>query len=807
MEAASSNHQNIIPPKAEDNEFSFRELLMKSMNYVPLFIVFLLIAFGVAYEYLYYQTPLYTSRINLLIKDANRSRGTQSTTVSDQVLPDLFFTSKTNLANEIEILKSQRLMQRVVAHQQMNTVYYSIGKVNTVEIFDIDPAKRFLQFIDVKDSSNSHSITIHVKEDGKIYVVNGETETAIPNHQPITMPRFTYMVNIDAPGAFRHDYKYEAVWSSTASAAASLAGSLSITPLNKDATILTISTTSAVPAKSQVLLNGLVEEYNNYNIEQNNKVADNTINFINDRLAVISGELGTVETGLKNFRENNNAIDLQSQGSQGINEIKDLQEKLNEQELMLSVANMISNYINNPEKKYSLVPSSLGIADPTLSVLISSYNGGVLKREDLLKIMGEKNINITSLESQLDGLRGKIIESINNIKASYNQAYNAVHSRYKEAMNSVNTIPDKEKQLLEIERQQGIKQNLYLFLLQKREEAAVTRAASVSKSESVDGASSAGPINIKSSNVYMLAFFAGLGIPFLIVYLMDLLNDRVTTREEILKYTDAPIIGEITHFPNRERKLVTGRARGVLPEQFRIVRTNLRYFLPKNVSGQCILVTSTMPAEGKTFISMNLASVLAVSGKKTVLLEFDMRRPKISESLGIHEKNIDLPTFLASGGNPADLIMPVNEVQNLFAVSTGFLPPNPAELLLSEHIETLFGYLKQHFDYIVIDTPPLGIVSDAKVLSEFADMSVYIIRQRFTQRKQLRMLNDIYHEKKLPNLALIVNDVKLKGINSYYGYGYTYGGSYGYDYSIGYGYDAGRKKKASWRRLFKGKRK
>jgi capsular exopolysaccharide synthesis family protein len=791
---AATNHQNTVPVKADDSEFSFRELLLKSMNYVPLFIFFLLISFGVAFVYLHYQTALFSSSINLLIKDANRSRGTQTTTVSDQVLPDLFFTSKTNLANEIEVLKSQRLMQRVVAHQQLNTVYYSIGKVNTVEVFDSDPSQRFLQFTYVKDSSGSYGVTIHVKEDGTIYVVNGEKETAILNHQPVVMPGFTYMVNINDPQSFRHDNKYEAVWKPTAAVAASLAGSLSIAPLNKDATILTISTTSAVPAKSQLVLNSLVAEYNDYNIEQNNKVADNTINFINDRLAVISGELNDVETGLKNFRENNNAIDLQAQGTAGLDQIKDLQDKLNEQELMLNVANMISNYINNAEKKYSLVPSNLGITDPTLSALIVTYNEGVLKREELLKTIGEKNIGITTVESQLDGLRGKITESINNIKATYAQAYNALNNQYKLVLGNVNTIPDKEKQLLEIERQQGIKQNLYLFLLQKREEAAVTRAASVSKSESIDGASSSGPINIKSSNIYLMALFFGLGLPFLIVYLMDLLNDRVTTREEILKYTTAPIIGEITHFPNKERKLVAGKTRGILPEQFRIVRTNLRYFLPKNVSGQCLLVTSTMPAEGKTFISMNLASVLAISGRKIVLLEFDMRRPKISEALGISERTIDLPTFLASGGNPADLVTRVNEMENLYAVTTGFMPPNPAELLLSEHIATLFSYLKANFDYIIIDTPPLGVVSDAKVLSEFADMSVYIVRQRFTQRKQLRMLNDIYNEKKLPNLALIVNDVKLRGINSYYGYGYSYGGSYGYDYSHGYGYENGRSK-------------
>ena len=199
-----------------------------------------------------------------------------------------------------------------------------------------------------------------------------------------------------------------------------------------------------------------------------------------------------------------------------------------------------------------------------------------------------------------------------------------------------------------------------------------------------------------------------------------------------------------------------------------------------------------MPGEGKTFISLNMGAVMAVSGKKTVLVGFDMRRPKIGDTLKVSESKTDLPGFLAIGGDPAGIIKKVEGVDNLYAITTDFIPPNPAELLLSEHIHTLFGYLKQQFDYIIVDTPPIGIVSDAKVLSEFADLTIYIIRQRFTQRRQLKTLDDVYHEKKFPNLAMIVNDVKLKGIRSYYGYGYSYGGSYGYDYSLGYGYGNGR---------------
>ncbi|HVX52274.1 MAG TPA: polysaccharide biosynthesis tyrosine autokinase, partial [Chitinophagaceae bacterium] len=479
---------------------------------------------------------------------------------------------------------------------------------------------------------------------------------------------------------------------------------------------------------------------------------------------------------------------------------EDLKQKLNDQEVQMNVADMVSRYVNNPQRRYELVPSNLGITDATLGSLISSYNQGVLQRQELLKTLGPQNLQVKTLESQLDDYRLKIMESINNVKALYTSLYNNANEQYKTALNQITTIPEKEKQLIEIERQQGIKEKLYLYLLEKREEYAISRAAATAKSNSIDQAQSYGPINLKNSNVYLMAFFAGFGIPLLIVYLMDLLNDKLTTRQEILKNTDAPIIGEISHFAGEERKIIAGKTRGMLPEQFRIVRTNLRYFLPKDKKGGCVLVTSTMPGEGKTFVSMNFAAVLAVSGKKTVLIEFDMRRPKISESLDLPKNNSDLAAFLTGNIEPSIIIRKVEQVENLYVITTSYVPPNPAELLLSERIPVLFTYLKNNFDYVIVDTPPLGIVSDAKVLAEYADLSIYVIRQRFTQRRQVKTVNEIYHEKKLPNLALVVNDVKAKGIRGYYGYSYYSGGSYGYDYSFGYDYNSS-KKKTKWQKL------
>lgn len=792
-----------VAKQDDDDEFSFRELLVKSLNYLPLFIVSLGIALVVAAIFVHYQTPLFSTSIKLLLRDVN-NRSSQTTTVSDQVLPEVFFTSKTTMANETEILKSQSLMERVVLHQQLNTVYYSIGKINTLELFSTDPRGKFVQFSAIRDSSLSYNVTFQVKEDGSIYVLDGEKMIKTENHKLVVTPMFNYIINIPDFTLYKPDNKYSATWMPTAAVAGNLAGSLSIAPLSRDASILTISTTSQVPQKSELVLNSLVDEYNNYNIEQNNRIADNTIKFIDDRLLVISGELNDVENNIKDFKEKN-TLDMPAEGEQEIGKARSLQDELNNQELQVSVANMISNYINNPQRRYELVPSSLGISDATLGALVGAYNTGVLKREEMLKTLGEQNLEVKTLESQLDDYRNKIIESIDNVKALYNKTYQATYSQYQATLNTARGIPEKEKQLLEIERQQGIKEKLYLYLLEKREESAVSRAAAIGKSQIIDNAKSWGPVNLKNSNIYMMALFLGLGIPLLVVYLLDLLNDRVTTRDEILKYTDVPIIGEVSHFAGQERKIVVGKSRGALPEQFRIVRTNLRYFLSKEKNNSCILITSTMPGEGKTFISVNLAAVLAVSGKKTILIEFDMRRPKMSESLKINKNEGDLTAFLTGNIPVKDLIQPVEGVENLFMVTTSQVPPNPAELLLSDRISVLFDYVKQHFDYIIIDTPPLGVVSDAKVLSEFADLSLYIVRQRYTQRKQLRLLNDMYHEKRLPNLAMIVNDVKLKGIRSYYGYGYSYG-SYGYDYSLGYGYSSnGKGKKLSWKRLLKKK--
>ncbi|HVX51509.1 MAG TPA: hypothetical protein VHB48_15205, partial [Chitinophagaceae bacterium] len=304
------------PPKSrfdkeEENEFSFKELLVKSANYLPLFVVFLIVSFSVALIYIHFQTPLYSTSVKLLLKDFNTKGGGQ--TVSDQVLPQATLTTKTNLTNEIEVLKSATLMAKVVEDQQLNTVYHSVGKVNTLELFGTDDATKFIKFSAIKDSSRYYTVMIQVDDDGNIYTLNGDKKTRVRNHVPVVMPGYTYVINIADTKFYQPDNKYTATWIPTSVIAAQLASGLNIYPLSKDATILIIATTSQVPLKSEVVLNSLVDEYSNFNIDQNNQFADNTIHFIDDELGIISGELNSVENSIKTFKQHN-ALDIQAEG-------------------------------------------------------------------------------------------------------------------------------------------------------------------------------------------------------------------------------------------------------------------------------------------------------------------------------------------------------------------------------------------------------------------------------------------------------------------------------------------------------------
>ncbi len=778
----------VQPVKAKP-KLSPVEFLFKYLVYLPLFIACITISVLFAYLYLRYQVPQYNSSVSILIKDDKNAQP------SDALNEIVLFKPKTNLANEIEILRSASLMTQVVRAINLNTQYWTEGNVKRSEVYG---NRSFdYELLTPKDTTTGYTLILHFNDRGN-FKVEGLTNQWYRAGDIIHGQQGDFRITNINIGSLNPAYSYIIKWLPPFQMASSLAAGLNIRQLSRDATILNLNIITEIQQKGLDILNELVKAYNNSIIENKNRVIENTVKFIDGRLILLTSELGKVEQGLQEFRQKNEIIDIQKQGEAQSDELKTTNQKLDEQEIKLQVVDMITQYISSPGKKFNLVPSSLGIEDPTLLALVTNYNQLQLEREEKLKIMPEANPVMQVLENQIEKVRTSLLENLSNIRTATVSVRNNLLTDYNSVRNQIRKVPAKERALLEIARQQGIKEKLYLFLLQKREESAITVASSISNASSIDPATSSGaPVSPDRRGAFRLALLAGLLIPAGFIYIRELLNDKITDKGDITFTTEIPIAGEIGHYKMVDRKLVVGeKDRSTISEQFRMTRTNLQFFITDR---KCpvILVTSSIAGEGKTFTSMNLGAIWALANKKTVILELDLRKPKISRSLDLLKQK-GISNYIIGDARKEELPVPVKNISNLYVVPAGPVPPNPSELLLDEKIKELFTYLKENFDIIIIDSAPLGLVSDAKVLSRFADAIVFIVRQRYTPKKQLNLVNELYVKKTFSNLCLLVNDVKLTGAKSYYTYGYGYG--YGSNMSYNYAYSE-NDKQSPWRRL------
>jgi capsular exopolysaccharide synthesis family protein len=450
--------------------------------------------------------------------------------------------------------------------------------------------------------------------------------------------------------------------------------------------------------------------------------------------------------------------------------------------LQLENVNFLIRYIGDDSNPYRQVASFLNVDEPSLVLQINNFNSLQVQRETLLKTTTTANPMVKNLESSIDKLRSDIVQNLENVKQSYQGYISSLRQKNAAASMEVSKIPVKEKELLDITRRQKILEELFSFLLQKKLETSISSASTISNVRVIESAIANGqPVMPNRKGTYLLALFLGLGIPVGIIFLKEFLNDKVKSRADIERATQAPVVGVVSHSDEKETLVVSRTSRRFIAEQFRIIRTNLEYILPKTGS-QVIIVTSSSSGDGKSFMSSNIGAVKALTGKRTVILEFDIRKPKIAGSLRVKHKT-GISNYIIGKASFEDVVVPVPGVENLFMVPCGPIPPNPSELLLDNAIETLISRARKEFDVVVIDTAPLGLVSDPIILGKFADAAIFVIRHNHTYKKQLNMLNEIYISKRLPHLSIVVNDVKDDGgYGNYYGYG-------GYEYTgEGYGY-------------------
>lgn len=765
------DEQQISQVKNEMAGLSVRDIFFKYLRFLPLIILCVAVALFGAYIYLRYATRIYNSGGRMIIEQQKQS------SQSDRAEDILFGSNRAqNLQNEIEVLKSVPLMTRVVKNLGLSLNYTAKGRIIESNIYN--QAAFSVDVLEIADSSSSFALNIKITGNDQ-FQVNKENTF-----------RFGEIFK-NQHGVFRLQKKISpevgteviVSWQPAEQSARQLVGSLSVVPAIPGTGILAVSMRSTNPYLARDVVNTLMSEYDSMTIEQNNFSTDQMIGFINSRLAILNEELDSAQQKLLEYQEKQNLIDVDIQSSAYFGKITETDKAIDVMEAQFRDAGLVESYLTDKRNRYQkvTVPSSLGLSDKTLVDMVAIYNAAQLERQRLIDgNVPLANPLIKEEEGKIEKVRESVLENVRNLKSAYQLNLSALRNQHTSNQSDVNSLPYKIKEYVELRRQVEVKLELVKTLQGKREEAAISRASTISNSKIIDRAgASTTPIKPDRNMVRLLAVLIGLSIPLLVIFVLEILNDKVGTRNDIERITQTPILGEVGHSFKDGTLVVTKTNRSMVAEQFRIIRSNLQYILNK-IEKPVIMITSSFSGEGKSFVSTNMGAVLSITGKKTIILEFDIRKPKVLSGLNMSKKP-GISNFLVGKAELSELIIKVPDTDQLYVLPCGPIPPNPSELLLDPRVETLFTDLKKQFDVIIIDTAPVGMVSDAMTLGKFADCTLYLVRQGHTHKKQIGMIEEFYKTNKLPRISIIVNDVKVKP-----GYGYYGSGRYGY----GYGYSA-----------------
>jgi len=758
--------------KAESAGLNIKELFFKYVRFLPLFIISVALSLLGAYLYLRYTTPIYKSNSALLVKKDNSATGGNSDAFQQMFVLD----NSINIQNEIEVLQSRPLMERVVENLSLNLSYYSVGKFGKTNLYKSAPLK--LDILQLSDSNASFSLKVDIAGTQGFRIDEGQKIFSFG--EVFKNPSGTF--RLIRENAFELSPEYRIDWQATAAIAGELASHLIVAPKGNTGTLL-ISLETTHPQLAADVLNQLMQEYQVVTREDKNETNRRMLDFIDGRLEGVQKEVDSVTGRLLAYQNANDLINPEAQSSSYFTRAEATEQEIIGQRVQDNIAQMIDNYLRDNTNKYNLVPSSLGLDDATLNGMIAGYNAAQLERKALIDAnVPASSPRVQQRSDEVERLRLNILESLRNLRNSISASIARLEKRGETVRGEMRALPAKEQNLQEIRMQQQTKQGVFNLLMQKREQTAITLAGTISNMKVLEPAgANTTPVKPNRQFVQLIAIVIGLALPALFIFILELLNDKVNNRHDIEKVTNAPVIGEIGHDYNKEALVVKQSNRGIVAEQFRIIRSNLQYF-STNIAKPTILVTSSFSGEGKSFISTNLGAVMSLTNKKTIVLEFDIRKPKILAHLGMPKKP-GLTNYLLGKAKAEDLPIPVPGYENFFIFPCGPIPPNPAELLLDPKLGELFLYLKEAFDVIIIDTAPIGIVSDAMALSRFADSTLYIVRQGHTYKKQIGLVDEFLTTGKLPKVSIILNDVKAEG-----GYGYYGGGRYSYGYSYGSGY-------------------
>lgn len=758
------------------NRISPRERLIRYLPYLPWIISSMLVCLLLAYMKLRYQPNIYSVNATLMVKDpVVMGKG------QDRMEDMIFANPNKNINDEIQVVRSRSMSRRVVRSLGLEVMYYNQGSVR-LTLLKPSESPFALKVISLKDSMAYMRMSVTYLSEKEFQLEDDRTKIAFGQPFETSYGRFILMsTGVDIRGFARNEFIIE--YLNTDSRAEQLMASIFPVQSGESNNIMQLTYESENPKLGSEILNQWMKEYQLAGLDEKKLAAENTLAFINQQLESANDELGSVEKNMMGIRQRNKIFNPSFQSEQIISAINDTEKEIARLGVQQMIVDNLITYVGDTRSPYRQVGTVLGIEEPTLATQVIEFNNLQVQRETLLKTTTRSNPMLIGLETAIEKLRTDILQNLRNIRQGISLTSRSLTNKNQEITREVYLLPAKEMEILDVSRRQKILEQLYSFLLEKKLETSIVSASTISNAKIIEYATPSGLlVSPNRKSTYLIALILGLGIPALVIFLLEYLNDRVRGRIDVSRVTEVPIIGEVSHSEEGNTLVVSKTSRRFIAEQFRIIRTNIEYVLP-NEQKAVFLVTSSTSGEGKSFISTNLGAVMALAGKKTAILEFDIRKPKILSGLGI-PKRTGLTNYLIGNAKLEDLPIPVPGAENLFVVPCGPIPPNPSELILDERLDTFFITLKEMFDVLIIDTAPVGLVGDAMVLGKHADATFYVVRHNYTFKKQLVMLDDIYTNKRLPRMSIVLNDIDIQaGYGGYYGYG-------GYGYS-GYGYGQG----------------
>ncbi|AMR33980.1 hypothetical protein A0256_22290 [Mucilaginibacter sp. PAMC 26640] len=763
--------------KKAESAGDLRSILAIGLNYWYVFAISVTICLFTTFIYVQSLPNKWNVQSKVIVEDDKNSPAKSLVNGNNADLSSLL-SIKSNADNEVKILKSSSLLKKVISALQLNVHIYNSSTYKDVELYDMAPFTVALSKNEDPTASGIYKVTILNDEKFRLSANKEDFDVEGVFDSPLKLNNYTLTLRKTSRFMPTGDYKLAVETMKKAEKA--LADSYSVGLNDKQTTVIDLQLSYNNPKKGEQILQKMMEIYLANNLAKKIRIADSTMKFIDNRLVVVGSELNKVEKNLEQYKVRNKISDIGAQSKALVAGAEDYQDKLNGNQVQLDVVNNLYKYVNdgsNPQ----MVPTSLVIKDVSFGTAINAYNEMLLRKEQLKLNLLETSPVIKNLDEQIELSRKSLLTSLKNYRSSLQVSQSTIKKQNSVIAGNVSEAPVKERIYLDYSRQQTLKQELYLFLLQKREETAIAQTATISNCSILDNAESdESPYAPKKTTIYLIGCFAGLFLAVTALCIKELLNTRINTKADIDRHTDVPLLGEISRgLQNNSRKLLANNgAHSIILEEIRALRTSLKYVTDKSKSN-VILFTSSMSGEGKSFISLNLGNSIALSGKKVVLLELDLRKPKLLYNLGLNEE-YGFTNFVISPDKDCfdELIKPSTFNENFFFISSGPIPPNPAELLMSDRIKILIDELRERFDYIIIDSAPVGLVSDALLIEEYADITCYVVRQNYTYKSQLGIVNDLHKAKKVKQLYLVVNGIETSK-NNITGYGHGYG-KYGY---------------------------